>query len=404
MAVIVQKYGGASVSDLDMIKKVAKKVVKSRGSRNKLVTVVSAMAGETDRLGEIAKKVSRNPNLREYDNLLASGEQISSSLLALSIQSLGKKAVSLLGHQIPIMTDDAHTRATIDNIGREKIEKWLNSGHIVVVAGFQGIDQSGDITTFGRGGSDITAVAIAASLGAKFCELYKDVAGVFTAEPSIVSDAKMIPAISYDALLELTSMGAKIVHPRAVKLAKKYGIPLKIKSTFGDGKGTMVSDKIDKIEETKVIAITCDKRESKISIANIPNDPALEHSIFKAIANNKVWADMIVQSISKKGVTDITFTVSREESDKVAKLLRKVIKSIKGAKVYQNPKVAKVTVIGDALRVHHSTASRIFAAMAREHINMLSITTSQLKISFLVDEKYAELAVRALHTEFGLGA
>ena len=403
MALVVQKYGGATVATLEKIKLVAKKVIKEKKRGNEVVVVVSAMGGETDRLEKLAYEFSKKPSLREYDILLASGEQVSCALLTLAIQSMGERAVSLLGYQIPIRTDDLFAKAIIENVESQKIQNYLNQDYIVVVAGFQGINKDGDITTLGRGGSDISAVAIAAVLNADSCQLFKEVPGVFTADPGIVSDAARIPKISYDEMLEFSSMGAKIVHSRAVELARKFKIPLEIKSSFEDGEGTMINANLTKLEDSKVVAVTCDKKEAKISIANIPNDPGITHKIFKSISDSKISVDMIAQSISRNNLTDITFTVPKTDRLKTVGILKDLFKGEPDVEVFSNPSIAKVSVVGDALRIQYGTAAKIFNAFAKEGIRIYTITTSQAKMSCAISEKYAELAVRALHEEFGLG-
>ena len=403
MGLVVHKYGGASVESLEKIKKVAERIVESRKRGDSIVAVVSAMAGETDRLDKLAFEMSKQPSLREYDLLVSSGEQISAALLAMALQSLGEKAVSLLGYQIPIKTNNLYTKAVVESVDCEKISNFLKKGYIVVVAGFQGVDEEGNITTLGRGGSDITAVAIASTMNAKRCEMYKDVPGVFTADPSIVATARRIPKITYDEMLELSSMGAKVIHTRAVQMAKKYDIPLEVKSTFEDGEGTMIAKKGSNLEVSKMSAITLDKDEAKISIGRIPNKSELAHNIFKAVAEEKISVDMIVQSISRQGVTDITFMVPRSDRLKVVNLIKELTKNIEGVQVYSNPNIVKVSVIGEAMAIHYGTAARVFGALAREGINILTITTSEIKISCAIPEKYAELAVRSLHEEFALG-
>jgi aspartate kinase len=403
MAILVQKYGGTSVGSLEKIKKVAEKVVESKRRGDDIVVVVSAMAGETDRLDKLAWEISNSPSMREYDILVSSGEQVSSALLTMAINALGENAISLSGFQIPIKTSGDFSRASVEEVDATKIKELVSKGYIVVIAGFQGIDEKGNVTTLGRGGSDITAVAIASSLEASKCELFKDVSGVFTADPAIVENARRIPEVSYDQMLELSSMGAKVVHSRAVQIAKRYNVPIEIKSSFENGQGTIIGGKKADFEGSRVVSITLDRDIAKISVGRIPNKSEVAHRLFKATAEHQIFVDMIVQSISRQGLTDITFMVPRKDRLKVVGLVKEITKDIEGVEIYSNPNIVKISVIGDAMKIHYGTAAKVFGALAKERINLLTITTSEIKISCAISEKYAELAVRSLHEEFGLG-
>ncbi len=405
MAIIVQKFGGTSVGDTDKIFNVAKKVIKEVQLGNKVVVVVSAMSGETDRLINLAKKITDEPvGDREYDMLISTGEQVTIGLLSLALKKLGYRAKSFLGSHIPIITDSIHSKARILDIKSENLLKALNENYIVVVAGFQGVDSEGNITTLGRGGSDTTAVAIAAAINADRCDIFTDVEGVFTTDPNICANAKKIDKIIYEEMLEFSSLGAKVLQLRSVEFAKKYNVVLQVRSSFNDKEGTIVCKEDDTMESALVTGVAYDKNQAKISIIKVPDKPGIAAKIFTAIAENNINVDMIVQNISEEeAATDMTFTVSREDYKKAMDITRKTAFEIGAKDVRGDDKISKVSVIGVGMRSHYGIASKMFEILSEEHINLQMISTSEIKISCVIDEKYTELAVRALHDGFGLG-
>lgn len=403
MSLIVQKYGGTSVGDIPRIKEVAAKVAAIQERGDQVVVVVSAMAGETDRLIGLAYQVNEAPREREMDLLLSCGERVSCALLALALQALNYQAESFTGRQVGIVTDSIHTRARIKRITAERVRQALGEGKIAVVAGFQGIDEVQDVTTLGRGGSDTTAVALAAALKADLCEIYTDVDGVYTADPNIVADARRLDKISYDEMLELASLGAKVLQARSVEFAKKYRVPLLVKSTFGDGKGTMVTDEDRDMEAVLVSGVACDKNQAKITITRVPDRPGIAARIFGWIAQENYVVDMIIQNVSEGGLTDISFTLPRSEAKKVLERVRQVAGEIAGKDVRLDEDIAKVSIVGVGMRSHSGVAARMFSTLAAENINIQMISTSEIKISCVIEAKYAELAVRVLHQAFELG-
>lgn len=403
MALIVQKFGGTSVANLERIRNVAKRVAKTREQGNEIVVVVSAMAGETDRLLALAKEVSPRPSQREVDVLLATGEQVTSSLLAMTLQDMGFPAVSLLGHQVRIFTDSNYSTARIQSIDGSRLERELKEGKIVVVAGFQGIDQEGNITTLGRGGSDLTAVAIAAALGADLCEIYTDVEGVFTTDPNICPEARKIPKISYEEMLEMASLGAKVLQTRSVEFAMKYNVPIHVRSSFSEEDGTMVVEEDQSMERVVVTGITYKTDEGKITIKKVPDTPGVAAKIFGPLAEANIVVDMIVQNVSEDGFTDLTFTVPKGDMARAVEIVEKVGKELGAKGVASDPNIAKVSIVGVGMRTHSGVASKMFAALASEGINIQMISTSEIKISCVIEAKYKELAVRVLHKAFGLG-
>src|SRR6266581_2233255 len=402
MALIVQKYGGSSVADVEKIKNVARRVVESAGG-NQLVVVVSAMGKTTDGLVNLATRISPAPDPREMDMLLATGEQITIALLTMALQSLGFKARSFTGPQVGMRTDTAHTKARITRINAERARAALDAGEIVVVAGFQGLSEVDEITTLGRGGSDLTAVALAAALKADVCEIYTDVDGVYTADPNIVPDARKLPRIAYDEMLEMASLGAKVLQARSVEFAKKYGVPVHVRSTFKPVPGTLVTREERDMEEVVVTGITHDRSQAKISILRVPDRPGIAAQVFGAIAETNIVVDMIVQNISRDGYTDMSFTLPRSDYGRAVGALQDIGRKVGAQGVVHDERVAKVSIVGVGMRSHSGVASQMFAALAREGINIQMISTSEIAVSCVIEDKYAELAVRALHDTFALG-
>ncbi len=403
MALIVQKYGGTSVATIDKIKHVAKKVVEAKKAGNDLVVVVSAMAGETDRLIELAHKIVDKPHEREYDVLVSTGEQVSIALLSMAIQDLGFRAVSFLGFQIGIVTNDDFTKARILDIDSEKIANELKGGSIIVIAGFQGIDKQSNVTTLGRGGSDTTAVAVAATLKADVCEIYTDVEGVYTTDPNICPNARKLERISYDEMLEMASLGAKVLHTRSVEFAKKNNVPIHVRSTFSQNTGTLVTKEDEIMERVVVSGITYNRKEGKITIVKVPDKPGIASKIFKPISETNINVDMILQNVSEDGFADVTFTVDETDCKKALSVIEGIAKEIGAADVQYDKDIVKVSIIGVGMRSHAGVAAKMFTVLANEGINIMMISTSEIKISCVMDAKYAELAVRVLHDAFELG-
>ncbi len=403
MALIVQKYGGTSVATIDKIKHVAKKIVEAKKEGNDLVVVVSAMAGETDRLIELAHKIVDKPHEREYDVLVSTGEQVSIALLSMAIQDLGFRAVSFLGFQIGIVTNDDFTKARILDINSEKIANELKGGSIIVIAGFQGIDKQSNVTTLGRGGSDTTAVAVAATLKADVCEIYTDVEGVYTTDPNICPNARKLERISYDEMLEMASLGAKVLHTRSVEFAKKNNVPIHVRSTFSRNTGTLVTKEDEIMERVVVSGITYNRKEGKITIVKVPDKPGIASKIFKPISEANINVDMILQNVSEDGFADVTFTVAETDCKKALSVIEGIAKEIGAADVQYDENIVKVSIIGVGMRSHAGVAAKMFTVLANEGINIMMISTSEIKISCVVDAKYAELAVRVLHDAFELG-
>ena len=403
MALIVQKFGGTSVGTIERIENVAKKVIKEVKNGNQVVVVVSAMAGETDRLINLAKEVDEAPFEREMDVLVSTGEQVSIALLAMTLIKMGYKAKSFLGFQIPIYTDGVYTKARITEIKPDNLKKALNEGNIAVVAGFQGIDREGNITTLGRGGSDTTAVAIAAALKADRCDIYTDVDGVYTTDPNICPKARKIKKISYEEMLEYASLGAKVLHLRSVEFAQKYKITLQVRSSFKDEEGTIVCKEEEIMEQPVVTGIAYDKNQAKISIIKVPDKPGIAAKIFGEIADENISVDMIVQNIAEDGKsTDLTFTVTKNEFKKAMEIVKKIAKEIGAEDVIGDENISKVSIIGVGMRSHSGVAAKMFEALANENINIQMISTSEIKVSCIIAEKYTELAVRVLHDAFEL--
>lgn len=403
MALIVQKYGGTSVADIARIKAVARRVVSTVKRGNKVIVVVSAMAGETDNLTKLSRKITETPSEREMDLLLSSGERVSSALMAMAIQSLGYKSKSLTGRQVGIITNSVHTKAVIERIDASRLRKVLDEGKIPVVAGFQGIDEFSEVTTLGRGGSDTTAVAIAAALKADICEIYTDVEGVYTTDPRIVKCARKLAKISYDEMLEMASLGAKVLHGRSIEFAKKYNVPLVVRSSFISAPGTLVTKEDKNMEKVIVSGITSDKNQARITIMGMPDKPGIAATLFNAIADEYIVVDMIVQNISSDArATDISFTVSKTDSKKAFAIARKVSDKLGTRGVNMNSNIAKVSIVGVGMVSHFGVAAKIFETLAKHKINIMMISTSEIKVSCVIDVKHKEKAVKVLHKVFKL--
>jgi aspartate kinase len=406
MALIVQKYGGTSVATVDKIRRVAKHIINSREKGDDILVVVSAMAGETNRLIELSKSIMDPPDERELDVITSSGEQVSSGLLTMMIKSMGYNAISFQGHQVRIITDNAHSKARIVRIDDEKIKKALGEDKIIVVAGFQGVEEEGNVTTLGRGGSDLTAVALAAVLNAS-CELYKDdVDGIYTIDPGICENARKLEKISYDEMLEMSSLGSKVLQARAVEFAKKYHVPIHVRSTAKpDEKGTWVIEEEEMAELEKIVisGVTYDKDQAKITIIHVSDQPGIAAKLFNPLADEGILVDMIVQNVSTEGYTDMTFTIPRTDFKKAIGITQGVANELGAKAVTSDDKIAKISLVGVGMKTHSGIASRMFTVLAREGINIMMISTSEIKISCVIDEKFTELAVRALHDEFELG-
>ena len=403
MALIVQKYGGTSVGSIERIKNVARRVARTRKEGHDLVVVVSAMAGETSRLIDLAHKMSERPDEREYDVLVSTGEQVSVALLSMALNDLGQRARSYLAHQVKIVTDSSFSKARIMEIDSERIREELARGNVVVVAGFQGVDEEGNITTLGRGGSDITAVALAAALKADMCEIYTDVDGVYTTNPAICPQARKLNRISYEEMLEMASLGAKVLHTRSVEFAKRYGVTIHVRSSFNDNPGTIVTEEDASMEEVVVSGVTYSMDEAKITVVHVPDRPGVAARLFGPIAQANIIVDMIIQNASADGYTDVTFTVPKADFNKALEIVRATAKEIGASEVRADEDIAKVSIVGVGMRTHAGVASKMFQALASEGINIMMISTSEIKISCVISAKYTELAVRTLHEAFGLG-
>jgi len=402
MALVIQKYGGTSVANIANIEMVAQKVIKAKESGNQVVVVLSAMAGETDRLISLAHQVADDPDEREYDALISTGEQITVTLLAMMLNKLGYKAKSLLGFQAKILTDQAYKKARILSINAKAIKSELKKGTIVVIAGFQGIDAENNITTLGRGGSDTSAVALAAALRADVCDIFTDVDGVYTTDPSICSKARRLNKISYDEMLEMARSGAKVLQPRSVEMAKKFQVPVYVRSTFSDEGGTLVTKEDKEMEREVVSGVTYDRDQAKITIVRVPDRAGIAARLFTPLAEHNIIVDMIIQNASIDGYTDLTFTVSRKDIKQANKLIEEVAKDIGAQKVEVDENVAKVSIVGVGMVSHAGVAAKMFATLAHEGINILMISTSEIKISCVIQAKYTELAVMVLHDAFEL--
>ena len=403
MALIVQKYGGTSVGTVDRIKHVARKIASYRDQGHDVVVVVSAMSGETNRLLSMASEISDRPSPRELDVLVTTGEQVTIALLSITLQEDGYDAISYTGSQVRITTDSAHGKARIQSIDADKIQADLSAGRVVVVAGFQGVDQAGNITTLGRGGSDTTGVALAAALNASECQIYTDVDGVYTTDPRVVPEARRLPQITFEEMLEMASLGSKVLQIRSVEFAGKYNVPLRVLSTFTEGPGTLITtDQEDAMEQPVISGIAFNRDEAKITVRGVPDIPGAAYKILGPVGDANIEVDMIVQNVSADNTTDFTFTVHKNEMVKATQLLTAIGESLGAKEVQSDSSIAKVSMVGVGMRSHAGVASKMFGILAEESINIQMISTSEIKISVVIDEKYLELAVRALHAGFQL--
>jgi len=403
MALIVQKYGGTSVADTRRIGAVAERVVSAVKEGNKVVVVVSAMAGETDKMIKLSHEITDMPDEREMDLLLSSGERVTSALTVMAIQKLGYNSMSFTGRQVGIITDSSHTKAMIERIEAGRLKAALSEGKIPVIAGFQGVDTFSDVTTLGRGGSDTTAVAIAAALNADLCEIYTDVDGVYTADPRIVKNAKKMDRVSYDEMLEMASLGAKVLHGRAVEFIKKYNVSVVVRSSFNKTPGTLVTKEDEDMEKIVVSGVTSDKNQTRITIIAVPDKPGIAAELFHAIAGANIIVDIIVQNISSDTrATDISFTVSKTDSKKAFEITQEVSGKLGAKGVNMNNDVAKVSIVGVGMRSHFGVAARMFETLAKKGINIMMISTSEIKVSCVIDVRHIEAAVKVLHKAFNL--
>ena len=405
MALIVQKYGGTSVGNIERIMNVAGRVARTVKDGNQVVVVVSAMSGETDKLIGLAGQISAVPAEREMDMLLSSGERVTSALTAMAIDALGHRAKSFTGRQAGIVTDTVHTKAKIERINGDRIRQALNEGFVVVIAGFQGITPTEDVTTLGRGGSDLSAVAVASAIHADLCEIYTDVDGVYTTDPNIVPEARKLEKISYEEMLELASLGAKVLQTRSVEFAMKYKVPVVVRSSFNDNPGTLVVEEDEDMENVFVSGIAYDKNQAKITIVNVPDKPGIAAKLFEAIAASNIVVDMIVQNVSSDGkFADISFTVPKTDTRKAFEVSSAIAKELGAERVDTRDDISKISVIGVGMRTHSGVASKMFQTFAANNINIAMISTSEIKVSCVIDLKYTELAVRVLHEAFELAA
>ena len=402
MSIIVQKYGGTSVGSIEKINDVAKRVLEYYRDGHQMVVVLSAMAGQTDGLIQLAHEMTSEPDARELDVLMSTGEQVSVALFAMAVKSMGFNACSLLGFQVGIRTDRLYGKAKIHEIDTERIIKELERNRITAVAGFQGLDERGNITTLGRGGSDTTAVALAAALNADVCEIFTDVNGVYTTDPNVCPKARKMDFISYDEMLEMASLGAKVLEIRAVEFAKKFSVPIHVRSTFTKERGTMVVAETKDMEKVLVAGVAYNKNEARITIRKVPDRPGIAAQIFEPVFKAGIVVDMIVQNTSEEGITDLTFTVSKPDFYKTMKLVRSVAEKIGAEKVLGDEDISKVSIIGVGMRTHAGVAQKMFGALSKENINIMMISTSEIKVSCVIEEKYTELAVRVLHDAFEL--
>ncbi len=402
MALIVQKFGGTSVANIEKIKNVAEKVIKVKQAGHQVVVVLSAMAGETDRLINLAHSATDLPDEREYDSLISTGEQVTVTLLAIVLNAMGCKARSFLGFQVKILTDQAYKKARISLIDTENIKKELKKGTAIVIAGFQGVDKDNNITTLGRGGSDTSAVALAAALRADQCDIYTDVDGVYTTDPNVCNKARRLEKISYDEMLEMAMMGAKVLQPRSVEMAKKYNVPVYVKSTFSDKGGTLVTREDKDMEREIISGVTYDRDQVKITVVHVPDQPGVAASLFSPLSDKNIFVDMIIQNASSEGYTDLTFTVSKKDLKEAQKIVESTAKKVGAKKIEVDDQVAKISIIGVGMTSHSGVAAKMFKTLAAEGVNIMMISTSEIKISCIIQRKYMELAVSVLHDAFGL--
>jgi aspartate kinase len=402
MALIVQKFGGTSVGSIEKIKNIATRLIEARKAGDDLVVVVSAMSGETNRLVELANQISNTPDPREYDVLVSTGEQVTIALLSMALNARGCEARSYTGSQVHILTDSAFTKARILDIDEVKMRADLDKGRIVIVAGFQGKDEQGNITTLGRGGSDTTAVALAAALKADECQIYTDVDGVYTTDPRVVPEARRLDKITFEEMLEMASLGSKVLQIRSVEFAGKYNVKLRVLSSFVDGPGTLITYEEDNMEQAVISGIAFNRDEAKLTILGVPDQPGVAYKILGAIGDANIEVDMIIQNVGGDGTTDFTFTVNRGDYDRALSILNTTAKELGAREVSGDKQIVKISLVGVGMRSHAGIASQMFKALADEGINIRMISTSEIKISVVVDEKYLELGVRALHSAFGL--
>jgi aspartate kinase len=401
MALIVQKYGGTSVGSIERIQRVAERIIRCR-KEDQIVVVLSAMSGETDRLTGWATALAASPDPREMDRLLATGEQVTVALLAMALIARGAPARSFTGRQTGILTDASHTKARIQEIATERIGRALADGLLPIVAGFQGVNAESDVTTLGRGGSDTTAVALAAALRADRCDIYTDVDGVYTADPNLVPSARKLARVAYEEMLEMASLGSKVLQTRSVEFAMRYQVPVRVVSSFNDNEGTWVTKEDTQMERESVLAVTSDKNQAKITLIGVPDRQGIASTIFGAIAQGNILVDMIIQNVGQQGLTDLSFTVPRNEADKAKGIMQDVAVEMGVRDIVVTTQIAKISIVGLGMRSHTGVAARMFSALSAEGINIMMISTSEIKISCVVDAKYTELAVRALHDAFQL--
>ena len=402
MALMVQKYGGTSVGDVERIHRVADQVERARRAGHEVVVVLSAMGGETDRLLRLAHEVTTSPDERELDMLLSTGERVTIALFAMELRGRGVNARSFTGRQVGIVTDGAHTRARIAKVAAERIKQALAEGITPIVAGFQGINEASDVTTLGRGGSDLTAVALAAALQADRCTIFTDVDGIYTADPNIVPLARQLSKVSYEEMLELASLGVKVLQTRSVQFAAKFGVPVEVKSSFREGPGTLVTTEDADMERVAVSGLSGDRNQAKITVIGVPDRPGIAARIFGSVAEADIIVDMIIQNVGQGSLTDVSFTVPRADVGKAVGLMQRVAKEIEAKSVEVTEAIAKVSLVGVGMRSHSGVAARMFEVLSGEGVNIMMISTSEIKISCVIEEKYLELAMRSLHSAFGL--
>jgi len=402
MSLIVQKYGGTSVGSIERIHRVAERIVDFHSKGHSLVVVLSAMSGETDRLVKLAHEATSCPDEREMDMLLSTGERVTIALLAMELRGRGINARSFTGRQVGIITNSSHTKARIARITADRIKEAISEGIIPVVAGFQGINEQSDVTTLGRGGSDLTAVALAAALKADRCIIYTDVDGVYTADPNIVPTARRLEKVAYEEMLELASLGAKVLQSRSVEFAARYGVPVEVQSSFQEGQGTLVAKEDADMERVMVAGVTGDRNQAKITILGVPDRPGIAARIFGPVAEANILVDMIIQNVGQGSLTDISFTIPRGDIRKAVDLVQRVVKEIEAKSMTVTESIAKVSLVGVGMRTHSGVAAKMFEVLSRESVNIQMISTSEIKISCVIDEKYLELAIRSLHAAFGL--
>ena len=402
MSLIVQKYGGTSVGSIERIHRVAERIVDFHSKGHSLVVVLSAMSGETDRLVKLAHEATSCPDEREMDMLLSTGERVTIALLAMELRGRGINARSFTGRQVGIITNSSHTKARIARITADRIKEAISEGIIPVVAGFQGINEQSDVTTLGRGGSDLTAVALAAALKADRCIIYTDVDGVYTADPNIVPTARRLEKVAYEEMLELASLGAKVLQSRSVEFAARYGVPVEVQSSFKEGQGTLVAKEDADMERVMVAGVTGDRNQAKITILGVPDRPGMPARIFGPVAEANILVDMIIQNVGQGSLTDISFTIPRGDIRKAVDLVQRVVKEIEAKSMTVTESIAKVSLVGVGMRTHSGVAAKMFEVLSRESVNIQMISTSEIKISCVIDEKYLELAIRSLHAAFGL--